>query len=334
MEIDQIREVVHEVWPGTPLQEINGWMSMRCPLARYTHEKGSDKTASAGVSIHPDGTSIYNCFTCGVKKPFHEAIRDYAEFTGEDLDDLIEELEEGEFLGPRELPDWDRRRQDNIAELLVPLDEATTLDLYDTAAGHPYLKKRGISQKTVELLDLRFDPCDPIDGSPRILFPIRGADGLLYGFSGRDVSGKARLKVRDYPGLQKAHNILGANLIARDKPDKIIVVEGLFDVASVYEQGYYAAGVMHSTLTKFQAEILNDFEGAKYLFYDDDKAGDKGAATAGPLLREYAPTFDIAYPEIWIEDPDEEGGGHLVKDPGELLADEIQEMIDHAVMLA
>lgn len=333
MDIDQIREVVHEVWPGTPLQEINGWMSLRCPLARWTHQKGHDNAASAGISIHPDDTSIFNCFTCGTKKPFHEAIRDYAEFTGEDFDELIEEMEEGEFLGPTKLPGWDERREANLAELMQPLDETTTLDLYDTAVGHPYLKKRGISRKTAELLDLRFDPEDPVDGCPRILFPVRGADGLLYGFSGRDISGKAKLKVRDYAGLQKAHNILGAHLIARDRPDKIIVVEGLFDVANVYEQGFYAAGVMHSTMTKYQAEILNDFPQAKYLFYDDDKAGDKGAATAGPLLKDNAPTFDIAYPEVWIEDPDEEDGGHYAKDPGELLAEEIQEMIDHAVML-
>ena len=78
---------------------------------------------------------------------------------------------------------------------------------------------------------------------------------------------------------------------------------------------------------------MRDLPGAKYLFYDDDAAGDKGIKTAGPLLKEYAPTFEVFYPEIWIEDPKEPDGGHWLKDPGELEAGEIEEMIGQAKLI-
>ena len=330
MQRDDIRSVLREVFGNIPMQEINGWVSIRCPLARWTHEKGSDASASAGVSIHQEGSSIFNCFTCGTKKPFHEMLRDYAKYTGEDLDDIIEEVEEDEFAGPTSLPEFDSYRNANVAEELTPLKEAVYMDLYDSAAGHPYLRKRGISRKTAELLELKFDPEDPADGHPRILFPVRGPGGELYGFSGRDVSGKAKLKVRDYHGLKKAHCILGAHLIARDNPEQVCVVEGLFDYANMYEQGFYGAAVMHSTMTPYQADILRDLPGTKYLFYDDDQAGDKGVVAGIKALRSYGPTFEVFYPRIWIEDSREPGGGHWLKDPGELEKDEIQEMIDTA----
>lgn len=333
MDKDQIREVVREVWGDWKMQEISGWYSMRCPLARYLHEKAADKTPSAGISIHPEGTSIFNCFACGTKKPFHEMLRDYAEYTGEDLDDIIDELEEGEFLGPKSLPEFGSHREANLAEVLMPLNEGVYMDLYESAAGHPYLRKRGISNETAHKLELMFDPKDPADGFPRILFPVRGPGGQLYGFSGRDVTGRAGLKVRDYHGLKKAHCVLGSHIAARDSPDKVMIVEGLFDYANMHQQGYCGVAVMHSTMTEFQAAIVRDLPGAKYLFYDDDKAGYKGMDIAGPLLKNDSPTFEIEYPDIWIEDPKEADGGHWLKDPGELEREEIEEMVAAAKLL-
>jgi len=313
MNADGINQVLREVF-GEGGKEINGWISIRCPLARWQaeHRHGRDTRESAGISINPTGTSIFNCFTCDNKAPFHAMLKRYADYTGEDLGDLIGEIEEESYLGPRVLPDWDTPRADD--DELHALARELYLDLYDSAAGHPYLIERGISDETAGLLQLMIDPHDPADGAERILFPVFGPGGDLYGLTGRDVTGQARLKVRDYYGLKKAACLLGSHLIAQTKPDKILVVEGLFDYANGWECGQPAVAVMHSTMTEKQAAILKDFGLPVYLFYDNDAAGEKGVKNAGTLIEKYVPVMKVKYPAD-------------CKDPGELQPEEFESMI-------
>lgn len=330
MDADGIGQVLREVFGPVKTEIINGWVSFRCPISQWTHERGRDSRASAGISIKQGGVSVFNCFTCGNKMPLHGLIRKYAGYTGEDLDALIEELEEESYLGPRELQEWDSETEDPGDP--IPLKTSVYLELYDSAAGHSYLAQRGISDETATKLQIMIDPCDPSDGEERILIPVFGPNGDLYGLSGRATNPGAKLKVRDYFGLRKAACLLGSHLIEAERPDKVLVVEGLFDYCNGWEQGYPTVAVMHSTLTDRQAAILRDFSLPTYLFYDDDVAGHKGVEAAGSKLYKYQPVMRIRYPEIWIENPDEDGGGHLVKDPGELLAEEIQGMIEDAIL--
>lgn len=328
MNADELREIVSDVFGrGTKTEVSNGWLKMRCPLSPWTHEKGADSNPSSGLSIKPDGVSVFNCFTCGNKAPIQGMLRKYAGFTGEDLDDLIQELEDTAYLGSRSLPSWEEAKAGGSEPPLVTLDKAIFLDLYDSAAGHPYLATRGISDETAERLQLMVDPCDPADGEERILFPVFGLDGELHGFTGRAVNEGARLKVRDYHGLSKARCLLGVHLIQETQPDKVLVVEGLFDYANAWQQGFPGVAVMHSSLTPFQAEILKSISLPTYDFYDDDAAGKKGGVELGKALSRYVPVLRTRYPEVWIENPEEEGGGHWLKDPGELLAEEFAEMI-------
>lgn len=323
MDRETIREVVRDVFGRNfEMRDTGEWVSMRCPLAPWTHAKGHDTSPSAGVSVVDDGTSIFNCFTCKNPAPFHDMLRRYSEFSGEDLGDIIEELEENEFLGPRSISGMDQWMKENMEEVLMPIDEGVYMGLYDSAVGHPYLKERGISNKTAKKLELLFDPEDS-EGDPRILFPVRGPDGLLYGFSGRDTSGKARLKVRDYHGLAKAHCVLGSHLVGPS--DDVCVVEGLVDYAVCHDMGECGVAVMHSTMTEFQAEIIAGLGAPTYLFYDNDKAGQDAIPIAANRLCRHVSVFRPTYPEVWIEDDSEEGG-HWLKDPGEMIAEEFKAM--------
>lgn len=316
MDRGTIKEVVRDVFGrSTEMLDTGDWVSMKCPLAPWTHESGHDSRPSAGVSVVDDGTSIFNCFTCGNTAPFHVMLKRYSEYTGEDLDELIDELEEGEFLGPRSISSMDAWMQEHMTEVLMPINEGIYMDLYDSAAGHPYLRERGISNRTAKKLELLFDPSDPVDGAPRILFPVRGPDGLLYGFSGRDTGGSAKLKVRDYHGLAKSHCVLGSHLVGPS--DDVIVVEGLVDYAVIHDMGDCGCAVMHSTMTKFQAEIIAGLGAPTYLFYDNDQAGRKAIPVAANQLCQHVSVFKPTYPEVWIDDDSEEGG-HWLKDPGEM----------------
>jgi hypothetical protein len=320
-----IEQLVLDVFGPTQTKVINGWVSVPCFLAQWKHETGRDTRSSAGISIQDHDTSVFNCYTCKTKVPLQGLIAQYAQFTGENLDDLIDELEDEAYLGPRELPGWEatKAQADTPPQIL---DKELHLDLYDSAAGHPYLRKRGITDDTVELLQLKFDPADPMDGEPRILFPVFGPDGDLHGFSGRAIHPDARLKVRDYQGFEKAKCLLGSHLIAQEKPDKVVVVEGLFDYANCWQQGIPGVAVMHSTMTELQARILRDFSLPVYLFYDNDKAGQDGVQIAGPLLYRYIPVMKVRYPEVWIDDDSPEGG-HWLKDPGEMIAEDFDAMM-------
>ena len=330
MNVDGINQVVNEVFGSVHTEVIGGWLSMRCPLSQWQHEKGSDTRASAGISIHDNAVSVFSCFTCGNKMPLQGMLRKYAGYTGEDLDDLIEEIEEESYLGPREVPDWDSHI--GVHTELIPLKQSVYLDLYEPAAGHPYLVERGISDATAHKLQLMVDPCDPADGEERILFPVFGPEGELYGLTGRATHDGARLKVRDYYGLKKAACLLGAHLIARENPDKVLVVEGLFDYAKAWECGQPAVAVMHSTMTEAQANLARGFSLPTYLFYDDDEAGHKGVKNAGNLLYRYLPAMRVRYPEIWIDDHEYPEDSHYVKDPGELWQEDFEAMIADACL--
>lgn len=326
MNLEGLTQVVKEVFGNVSVEVINGWLSMQCVLAPWTHESGKDSKKSAGMSIHENSVSVFSCFTCGNKMPIHGMLRKYAGYTGEDLDDLIEELEEQAYLGPREMPEWGESRHAAVDDP-VALKESVYLGLYDSACGHPYLEERGVSSSTAAKLQLMVDPCDPADGEERILFPVFGPNGDLYGLSGRAINPSARLKVRDYFGLKKAACLLGAHLITTDKPKKVLVVEGLFDYARGWECGQPVVAVMHSTMTERQANILRDFSLPVYAFYDDDAAGDKGVKSAGGQLYNYVPVMKVRYPEIWVGD---EENGHWVKDPGELEREDFEAMITDA----
>ena len=105
------------------------------------------------------------------------------------------------------------------------------------------------------------------------------------------------------------------------------------DYASAWECKQPGVAAMHSTLTIHQARILRSFGLPTYLFYDNpeiDAAGKDGVKIAAELLVDYLPVMRVRYPETWIDDPDEKDGGHWVKDPGDLVREEFEEMIRDA----
>ena len=339
MDAKAIKQLAADVWGYRGLAQTGAWVSMSCPLAPWTHAHGSDSRESAGISIHDSETSIFHCWGCQRKYPLSSLLREYAELSGEDLSNLIDEVEDEQYLGPLSLPSWDESRRrsllDDGGEEEI-LEKAIWFNVYRSAVGHPYLRDRGISDETCERLQLRIDPEDSADrhaglpGVERILFPIMKPDGTLCGFSGRDTTGTSPLKVRDYSGFRKAKNLLGVHLAAQDPRDYVVLVEGLFDYASGQEAGEPTVAAMHADLTDEQARMLRGLGKRVYLMYDNpevDKAGARAIDIAGQKLCNYIPVLRTRYPSILIESDD---GPRKIKDPGELLAEEMKEMVEGA----
>lgn len=347
MDLLRIHEVLNEVFPNHGATDGREWVSLRCVLSTWTHASGRDRRPSAGISIHEDKLSVYSCYTCcpqGI--PLHVMLQRYAAYSGEDLDSLIQDVEENEYLGPREAPDWDalkdrQYRDGDEDDGQQPLDEAIYGDFYEPAAGHPYLLARGISDATANKLGLLVDPADPTDaaagkaGVERILFPVRDASNRLFGFSGRDTTGRSKIKARDYEGLRKAYNLLGLHLVTADPRDYVVLVEGLFDYATGWEYGHPTVSTNGANLTIGQARLLRTLGKTVFLMYDNprvDKAGREAIQIAGEQLKDDVTVMVTHYPRVEIPDASAPGGYRPVKDPGELLKPEFDAMLDGATI--
>jgi DNA primase (bacterial type) len=345
MDVLRIHEVLNEVFPNHGAVDGREWVSLRCCLAPWTHASGRDKRPSAGISIHSDKMSVYSCYTCcpqGI--PFHVMLQRYATYSGEDLDALIHDVEDNEYLGPRVAPDWDalkdkQYRDGDEDDSQYVLDEAIYGDFYEAAAGHPYLRTRDISDATAQHLGLLLDPEDPADaavgvhGIERILFPVRDAKGRLFGFSGRDTTGRSKIKARDYLGMRKAYNLLGLNLVAKDPRPYVVLVEGLFDYATGWEHGHPTVCTLGANLTIGQARLLRELRKTVYLMYDNarvDKAGSEAIQIAGEQLQDDLAVMVTTYPRTEVPDPTAPGGYRPIKDPGELIKAEFDQMIESA----
>lgn len=316
-----IKELLREVLgPNVPLVDHTKWVSMCCPLARWRHAGGTDSSPSSGISVREDDISIFHCWSCGAKGTIPWLLRKLEEYTGEDYRAIIRSLEDGEFLGGT-LPEWGSRKSKVEEERFL---DNSYLDLYDSAEGHWYLKERGIVTQVVKDLQLLVDPEDSA-GDERILFPVFDRAGRLQGLSGRAVLDSAELRVRDYHGFQKANALLGLHLVQPD--DKfVVIVEGLFDMAVIYQYGYSVVGTLHAGITDSQLRKLKDLGMPLLFMFDNDKAGIEATKRAIEKVGNSLPMSVAKYFERKV------GKGRTVclKDPGVCTIEEVDRMIQKA----
>jgi len=327
MDRKEVKEFIKEVLgPNTQMVDTDNWVSICCPLSPWTHAGGQDMHPSAGISVKPGGTSVFNCFTCHTKGRLSWLLHKLEKYTGEDWGDMAAALDKGEFFGGS-LPAWGSTEEVDI--LPPPIDKAESFGLYDSAVGHPYLKERGITTTAARVMELLHDPGDGKD--ERILFPVYGLDGSLYGFSGRATSPRAKLRVKDYFGLPKRHLLLGSHLILPED-EYVILVEGLFDYAKLVSYGEPVMAFMSSTLTQMQAEIVKEIGKPVYFFHDNDGPGEDARDRAKELLWRHVPVMKVRYPkERTIETA--EGDLRQPKDPAELAYAQVRQMLMDARLL-
>lgn len=325
MDRREVKEFIKEVLGvNTMMVDQERWVSICCPLAAWRHPGGHDNNPSAGISVKPNSTSIFNCFTCHKKYPLNGLLSDLERYTGEDWGDLITAIETGEYFGGT-VPKWGETSEE-VDQLPDPIDRHFHFELYDSAAGHPYLRSRGITKAAARRMELLHDPGD--GGAERILFPVYGRDGQLYGFSGRATDKEVKLRVKDYFGLPKRHLLLGSHLILPDD-EYVILVEGLFDYARMVSYDQPAMAFMSSTLTPMQAEIVKDIGKPVYFFHDDDAPGEDARDRARELLWRHVPVMKVRYPrEATVETP--EGDLRPPEDPAELSREQVEQMLDDA----
>ena len=324
MDREAIVELLKEVaGPNIPLVHHTKWVSFCCLLARWTHAGGTDSSPSSGVSVKDGDTSIFHCWACGAKGTVPWLLKELEKYTGEDYRSIIASVEDGEFLGGT-LPEWGSRKREAVEERFL---DASYLDLYDSAVGHWYLRDRGIDDAVAESMQLLVDPEDS-QGDERILFPVFDRKKRLQGFTGRAVLDSVDLRVRDYHGFQKANALLGIHLVD-PKAKFVVVVEGLFDMAVVYQYGYSAVATMHAGLTDSQFAKLKDLGLPLLSMFDNDKAGKEATERMIEKVGLALPMSVASY----VERVNSKGKKVWSKDPGACSMEEVDEMIEKAMVV-
>lgn len=327
MDRPEIKELLREViGPNAEVVDHNGWVSFCCPLAPWTHAGGRDASPSSGISVKDGDTSIFHCWGCGEKGTVPFLLRELEKYTGDSYRTIISNIEDGEFLGGS-LPEWGSKKGHRVADRFL---DPEYLDLYDSATGHWYLKDRGIIRATSDAFGLLLDPADS-KGDERVLFPVFNRKGQLQGITGRAVLDDIEPRIRDYHGLQKERALLGIHLVDPEDP-YVIVVEGLFDVAMIYQYGYSAVGTLHAGLTDAQCAALLDLGKPVLLMYDNDNAGRTATEAATKQLSGKLPLTTVgAYPTRIIRFGG--GKGKCPKDPATCTMEEVDEMVGKAKIL-
>ncbi len=276
----------------------------------------SEKTAS--FTVNPT-KQFFHCFGCSaggdlfafVSKieqiSFPEAVRRFAEKTGVTIPDQKESL----------------GQVDSESEHILNLNEAAAQFFHQNLMEQPgaeearaYLKERGISVETMKAFSIGFamprrddlirhlkkaslalleKGCLIKKGENgyydhfrnRIIFPIKTTQGRVVGFGGRvlDQSMPKYLNTSETPVFTKGRQLFGLHL-ARGK-NELIVVEGYFDVISLYQAGiHHVVATLGTALTADHLQLLRRFSEKVHVVFDPDRAGLSAALRAAPLFLE------------------------------------------------
>lgn len=187
------------------------------------------------------------------------------------------------------------------------------LEVFPPAYTHRFLSRRGVSKRTAEMFDIRFDR-----SRSRLVVPVRDYSGNLVGAVGRAVVDSVKPKYYNYFGFSRGNVLFGEHLL--DLVSPLIVCEGIFDTVVARSYGLNAVSVMGSSATRAQIRRILSTELPIYVLFDGDEAGRSGAAKLSGVLRRAGASVKV------IELPDGE-------DPGSMsieMAERIKEVIDEA----
>ncbi|HKT09202.1 MAG TPA: DNA primase, partial [Gemmatimonadaceae bacterium] len=334
--VDRVRDaadIVQIIGEHVPLRRTGTDFRGPCPFHQGTHRN---------FSVSPK-KGIYYCFVCheggdvftflqkrlGMDWP--GAVRYVADKVGIPVEEVQQRRE-----GPHpDQPLWDLNAA--VADWFRTL-------LWDEEEGRQardYLALRRVSREVADRFGLGFAPRDPEalrrhfaalgygddrlleaallvaredGGEPRarfrnrLMFPISDAAGNTVGFGGRLLGpGEPKyLNSAESRVFSKGRLLYGMHMakhaIRRD--DRVMVVEGYFDVVRLVSAGFdWVVAPLGTALTEQQGQILRRYARNAFLLYDSDRAGLKATFRSGDELLRHGMTVQVVtLPDG--EDPD------------------------------
>ena len=347
--VDRVREaadIVQIIGEHVKLRKVGGSWRGPCPFHQGTH---------ANFSVVPS-KGVYNCFVCGEKGDvftflqkrlgieFPAAVKMVADRVGIVVEETAQRREGAD---PRQ-PLWD---------VNAAVADYFRTQLWDDKEGEEarnYLALRRVTREVSDRFGLGFSPRDPSamrthlqkigmsddllvqagilvardeggDLRPRfrgrLIFPIQDAAANYVGFGGRLLGpGEPKyLNTAESPVYSKSKLLyglhMGKSVIRKD--DRVMVVEGYFDVVRLVSAGFdWVVAPLGTALTDEQAALLRRYTKNAFLLYDSDRAGLKATFRSGDqLLRQGMAVQVVTLPEG--EDPDsfvDKQGGQALKE--------------------
>lgn len=351
-------EVIEEVVSRNDIVDvISGYIKLKKSGSSYVGlcPFHNEKSPSFSVS----GTKqMYHCFGCGVGGNVITFVMEYENYTFPEAVKMLADRV-GIALPVMEYSGEDRRERDIKTKLLEINKIAATFYYHQLKSpagqsGLDYLKKRQLSDKTINTFGLGYAP--QLTGDlyrmlkekgyddellkesglftyekgirekfwNRVIFPIMDINNKVIGFGGR-VMGDGKPKYLNSPETKlfdKSKNLYGLNVARSSRKNNLIICEGYMDVISMHQAGFnQAVASLGTALTPGHARLLKRYTDNVLITYDSDEAGVKAALRAIPLLKEAGLSTKVINMRPY-KDPDE-----FIKAMG---AEAFQERIDNA----
>jgi len=178
---------------------------------------------------------------------------------------------------------------------------------------HMYLVKSGYSRKMIALAGLAIAKNTQVDNvydrfRARLMIPIYGSSGKVVGFGGRALKKDDQpkyLNSPDSPIYSKSEVLYGYNF-AKDsikKEDKVILVEGYFDVMMSHQTSVSNVVATSGTaLTIQQVKLIKRFTKNMIFAFDTDEAGKKAAKRGFELAQQQLMNVEVIM-GLKVKDP-------------------------------
>lgn len=328
---DNIRKVIDEIKNKVDIVDfVNSYLSLNKKGKNYSALCPFHAEDTPSFYIFPD-TQTFHCFGCGAHGDVITFLEKYEQIS------FLEALKKlGSYAGitvelnQNSVPD-----EILLNEEVSKLYTNTLLNLPSYSSVWKYLNKRGIDKDLVEEFELgfangnevkkvleenMFDKQIAINNSliledkeffyNRLIIPIRDNSGLLVGFSGRLINENENLpkyinssENRFFKKSKILYMYYKTKKFIKEN-DFAIIVEGYFDVISLYKLGFKnTTAILGSSFTKDHALDILKSTNKIITMYDMDEAGKK--ATLSTIEALYSKDFQIAVAKYPAKDPDE-----------------------------
>ena len=334
-------EVIEEVVSRNDIVDvISGYIKLKKSGSSYVGlcPFHNEKSPSFSVS----GTKqMYHCFGCGVGGNVITFVMEYENYTFPEAVKMLADRA-GIVLPVMEYSGEDRRERDIKTKLLEINKIAATFYYHQLKSpagqsGLDYLKKRQLSDKTINTFGLGYAP--QLTGDlyrmlkekgyddellkesglftyekgirekfwNRVIFPIMDINNKVIGFGGR-VMGDGKPKYLNSPETKlfdKSKNLYGLNVARSSRKNNLIICEGYMDVISMHQAGFnQAVASLGTALTPGHARLMKRYTDNVLITYDSDEAGVKAALRAIPILKEAGLSTKVINMRPY-KDPDE-----------------------------
>jgi DNA primase len=293
-----LRELPKVVGIADILKHYGHWESMRVVNAESGEIRGrcmfhDDKRPSWTANVHkfPNG---WQCYGCGAKGNIYTFV---IKKEGINTGDRGQDVRRAGLLIDGWFPDWREWKPGESRSLTAPGPERTgsiteepinpplTFELKHLEPAHSYLlETRGISVETIQHFGAGFNQSTRGITSGLITIPIHNEHGELVAYTGRwpaEEIPTGETKYKFPPQFRASHVVYNLHRVALDTSDELVLVEGFFDVWTLWEEGITdVVALMGTALSEVQQQLILDRmgrEGKILVAFDDDPPGRKGA---------------------------------------------------------